>query len=153
MFTTKEQIPLVSTTKFNVPGAAAIAAGSGAYGTTSHAGTGDWILGSSMPKGRALLITCSTGAAANSPTYIKFGLLGNGTDANGGGSPDFITGAFTEVATPAGDTEYELEVDLNKVSDLTKYYSLGIAVNGASASATVIASVSARVLDPFNVTS
>ena len=151
MFTTKEQIPLVSTTKFNVPGAAAIAAGSGAYGTTSHAGTGDWILGSSMPKGRALLITCSTGAVASSPTAIKFGLLCGGTDANGGGSPDFVAGSYVEIATPPGDTEYELEVDLAKVSDLTKYYSLGIAVNGASGSATVVAGVSARVLDPTNI--
>jgi hypothetical protein len=44
-FQDKQTLALVSETKFNVSQVAAIAAGTGAYGTAVTAGAGDWVLG------------------------------------------------------------------------------------------------------------
>lgn len=146
---TYKHLPLVSATKFNVLNAAAIAAGTGAYGTLTNAGSGDWVLGSSMPTGRKLLVVVTTSTVANSPTAIKVS-LSKGDDANGTNGAE-ISSTVTEWATPAGDTAYTTEIDLAAVSDLTKYYSLTIGVNGAGATATVIAEAVALVLDPTTV--
>jgi hypothetical protein len=148
-FTTKADLPLVSATKFNVLNAAAIAAGTGAYGTATAAGSGDWVLGSSMPKGRKLLVVLATSTVANSPTAIKVALQ-KGDVANGTNGAE-IASTVTEFATPAGDTAYTAEIDLAAVDDATKYYSLAVAVNGAGATATVIAEAVAVVIDPSYV--
>jgi hypothetical protein len=147
--TTKSHLPLVSATKFNVLNATAIAAGTGAYGTATAAGTGDWVLGSSMTKGRKMLVVVATSTIANSPTAIKVALQ-KGDDANGTNGAE-IASTVTEWATPAGDTAYTTEIDLAAVDDLTKYYSLAVSVNGAGATATVIAEAIALVLDPTSI--
>jgi hypothetical protein len=144
---TKGHLPLVSDTKFNVAPGAAIAAATGAYGTATAAGTGDWVLGSALPKGRKLLVIVNTGAVANAPTAIKVSLHGSATDANGTSGAE-IASTVTEWATPAGDITYTTEIDLSAVTDLTKYYSLALTVNGAGATSTVVASAEAIVLDP-----
>lgn len=144
--TTKAHLPLVSATKFNVSQVTAIAAGSGAYGSAVAAGTGDWVLGSAMPKGRALLVIVNSSTLANTPTYLKVSLQ-KGDDANGTNGAD-VTGSVTEIATPAGDSVYTCEIPLSCVDDLTKYYSLALAVNGANNTHTLIADAAAVVLDP-----
>ncbi len=144
--TTKAHLPLVSATQFNVAPGAAIAAGSGVYGTLSNAGASDWILGSAMPKGRKLLVIVNTGAIANAPTALKVSLSGSATDASGTSGAE-IASTVTEWATPAGDTVYVTEIDLAAVTDLTKYYSLTVGVNGAGATSTVVADATALVLD------
>jgi hypothetical protein len=141
--TTKAHLPLVSATKFDV--AAVSVADETDYSGISHAGSGDWVLGSSMPKGRALLMCVSTGALTGSPTGLQIGLL-VGDDANGT-SAAFISGTTTEVTTPAGDTQYQVEIPLSYVSDLTKYYSAGLALKGGGTTA-VIAGTVTMVLDP-----
>jgi hypothetical protein len=145
--TTKAHLPLVSEIKFNVAPGAALAAGTGAYGTATSAGTGDWVLGSALPKGRKLLVIVNTGAIANAPTALKVALFGSATDANGTSGAE-IASTVTEWATPAGDSVYVAEIDLGAVTDLTKYYSLALTVNGAGATSTVVASAEAIVLDP-----
>ncbi len=145
-FTFKTNLPLVSATQFNIS-PQSIAAGTGAYGTVVNAGTGDWILGSALPKGRKLLVVVDTAAIANAPTALKVSLLGSATDANGTSGAE-IASTVTEWATPAGDSVYTAEIDLAAVTDLTKYYSLGLNANGAGATSTVLAGASALVLDP-----
>ena len=149
-FTEKAMLPLVSATKFNISQVAAIAAGTGAYGTATTAGTGDWVLGSAMPKGRKLLVVVNTSTLANTPTFLKVSMFGSATDANGTSGAE-IASTITEFATPAGDTVYLAEIDLAAVSDLSKYYSLALTVNGAGATHTLIADAAALVLDPTYV--
>ncbi len=145
---TKAHIPLVSGPKFNVPPGAAIAAGTGAYGTATNAGNGCWVLGSALPKGRKIQVILNTGAIANAPTAVKVSLFGSATDANGTSGAE-IAATVNEVASsPAGHIAYQFEIDLANVTDLTKYYSLGISVNGAGATSTMYASATAEVLDP-----
>ena len=148
---TKTHLPLVSATAFNVAPGAAIAAGSGVYGTLSNAGASDWIKGDAMPKGRKLLVIVNTGAVATSPTALKVSLSGSATDSSGTSGAE-IASTVTEWANPAGDTVYTTEIDLAAVSDLTKYYSLTLGVNGASSSSTVVADATALVLDPYQTT-
>jgi hypothetical protein len=143
--TTKADLPLASATKFNVS-PQAIDDGASAYGTAVNAGTGDWVLGSAMPKGRALLVIVETGALTGTPTALKVALFGSATDANGTSGAE-IAATVTEWATPAGDTVYVAEIDLAYVSDLSKYYSLGLTSNGGGATS-VIAGATALVLDP-----
>lgn len=143
--TTKAHLPLASATALNVAPGSAIAAGTGVYGTAVAAGNGDWVLGSAMPKGRKLLVVVNTGAAANTPSAFKVALQ-KGDDANGTNGVE-IASTVTEWATPAGDTAYTTEIDLAAVDDLTKYYSLAVSVNGAGATATLIADACALVLD------
>src|SRR5574341_1382959 len=95
----KAHLPLVSATQFNVLQAAAIAAGTGAYGTATTAGAGDWILGSALPKGRKLLVIVPTSTAAVSPTAVKVSLFGGATDANGTSGAE-IASTVTEWANP-----------------------------------------------------
>jgi hypothetical protein len=144
---TKAHLPLVSETKFNVCNAAAIAAGTGAYGSATLAGSGDWMLGSALPKGRKLLVVVTTSTLANTPTALKVSLHGGATDANGSSGTE-IASTVTEWADPAGDSVYTAEIDLAAVTDLTKYYSLALTVNGAGATHTLIAEAAALVLDP-----
>ena len=147
---TKAHLPLVSETKFNVSQVAAIAAGTGAYGTATTCGSGDWVLGSAMPKGRKLLVVVNTGTLANTVTQLKVSMFGSATDANGTNGAE-IASTITEIATPAGDSVYTCEIDLAAVTDLTKYYSLALTTNGAGATATLTADAAALVLDPTNV--
>jgi hypothetical protein len=142
---TKNDVPLVSVTKFNVAPGAAIAAGTGAYGTATTAGTGDWVLGSTI-KGRKLLVVVNTGAIANAPTALKVSLFGSATDANGTSGAE-IASTVTEWATPAGDEVYVAEIDCAAISDGAKYYSLALTVNGAGATSTVVAGASAQYLE------
>lgn len=144
---TKAHLPVASETKLNVAPGAALAAGTAAYGTATTAGSGDWVLGSALPKGRKLLVVVNTGAIANAPTALKVALFGSATDANGSSGAE-IASTVTEWATPAGDSVYTTEIDLAAVTDLTKYYSLGLNVNGAGATSTIIADAAALVLDP-----
>ena len=146
-FTTKAHLPLVSATAFNVAPGAAIAAGTGAYGTATAAGASDWVLGSDIKKGRKLLVIVNTGAIANAPTALKVSLHG-GADNSSGNSGAEIASTVTEWATPAGDTVYVTEIDLAAVTSLTAYYSLALTVNGAGATSTVVADACALVLDP-----
>lgn len=141
----KAHLPLVSATQFNVS-PQAIDDGSNVYGTAVNAGTGDWVLGSALPKGRKLLVIVETGALTSTPTALKVALFGSATDANGSSGAE-IASTVTEWATPAGDTVYVTEIDLAAVTDLTKYYSLGLASNGGG-STSVIAGATALVLDP-----
>lgn len=143
--TTKNHLPLVSETKFNVS-PQAIDDGAGAYGTAVNAGTGDWVLGSALPKGRKLLVVVDTGALTGTPTGLKVALFGSATDANGSSGAE-IASTVTEWASPAGDSTYLAEIDLSAVTDLTKFYSLGLASNGAGTTS-VIAGAHALVLDP-----
>lgn len=143
--TNKANLPLVSETKFNVS-PQAIDDGAGAYGTAVNAGTGDWVLGSALPKGRKLLVVVDTGVLTGTPTALKVALFGSATDANGTSGAE-IASTVTEWATPAGDSCYTAEIDLAAVSDLTKYYSLGLASNGAGTTS-IIAGATALVLDP-----
>lgn len=145
--TTKSRIPLVSETKFNVSNSTAIAAGTAAYGTATAAGTGDWVLGSALPKGRKLLVVINTAAKANTPTFLKVALHGSATDANGTSGAE-IASTVTEFADPAGDSAYLAEIDMSAVSDLTKYYSLALSVKGTDNTHTLIADAVALVLDP-----
>lgn len=144
--TFKESMPLVSTTKFSVVNGTAIAAGSGAYGSYTTAGSGDFVKGDAMPKGRKLRVIVPVSTLAGTPTALKVALM-KGDDANGTNAAE-IAATVAEFATPAADTVYEAEIDLAAVDDLTKYYSLGVAVNGASSSVTAIAEAIALVLDP-----
>jgi hypothetical protein len=146
-FMTKYSLTLVSATKFNIS-PQAIDDGSGVYGTIVNAGSGDWVLGSALPKGRKLLVVVNTGALTSTPTALKVCLLGGATDANGSAGAE-VTGITTpsEWATPAGDSQYLAEIDLSGVTDLTKYYSLGLASNGGG-STSVFAGAVALVLDP-----
>jgi len=141
--TTKYSVPLVSATQFDV--APVSVADESDYSGIVHAGTGDWILGSAMPKGRSLLIGVATGALTGSPTGLQVGLL-TGSDANGTGAA-FISGTTTEFTTPAGDSQYQVEIPLSYVSDMTKYYSAGLALKGGGATAVIAGTVS-MVLDP-----
>src|SRR5574340_535116 len=111
---TKAHLPLVSETKFNVSNPTAIAAGTGAYGTATTAGTGDWVLGSAMPKGRKLLVVVNTSTLANVVTQLKVSMH-KGDDANGTNGAE-IASTVTEIATPAGDSAYTCEIDLAAVS-------------------------------------
>jgi hypothetical protein len=147
---TKAHVPVASKTKLNVAPGAAIAAGTGAYGTATTAGSGDWVLGSAMPKGRALLAVVNTGAIANAPTAIKVSMHGGASDANGSSGTE-IASTVTEWATPPGDEVYTAEIDLAAVTDLTKYYSLAVTVNGAGATSTIVADAAAILLDPTYV--
>jgi hypothetical protein len=142
---TKEYTPLVSATKLNVP-AAAVDDGSAVYGTYVTAPATKWVLGSAMPKGRKLLVVVNTGALTSTPTALKVALLGGGTDTSGSSAAE-IASTVTAWATPAGNTSYLAEIDLAAVSDLTKYYSLGLASNGGG-STSIIAGATALVLDP-----
>lgn len=142
----KDRVVLVSTTKFNVA-PVSVAAGTGAYGTAQTAGTGDWVLGSALTKGRKLIVIVETGAMANDPTALKVALHGSATDANGSSGAE-IASTVTTWATPPGDTVYVTEIELSAVTDLTKYYSLALTANGAGASSTVIAGAVAIVADP-----
>lgn len=146
--TTKANLPLVSATKFNVSNAAAIAgAASPGYGSYTAAGNGDWVLGSAMPKGRKLLVVINTSTLANAVAALKVALM-KGDDANGTNGAE-VASTITEIATPAGDSVYTAEIDLAAVDDLTKYYSLGLAVRSTSNAAdTLIADAAALVLDP-----
>jgi len=145
---TAKALPLAATaTTFTVPPGAAIAAGSGVYGTATTAGASRWVLGSSLKTGRHLMVVLNTGAIASSPTAIKVSLWGSGTTSSGANGAE-IAATVNETLTPAANTVYVFDIDLNAVSDLTKYYSLAITVNGASASSTVYASAHAQVLDP-----
>jgi hypothetical protein len=144
----KSRFPLVSETKFNVS-PQAIDDGAGAYGTAVNAGTGDWVLGSAIPKGRKLLVVVDTGALTGTPTALKVALFGSATDANGTSGAE-IASTVTEWTTPAGDSTYLAEIELSAVSDLTKYYSLGLTSNGAGTTS-VLAGASAIVLDPTHV--
>jgi hypothetical protein len=141
---TKAHLPVVSETKFNVS-PQAIDDGAAAYGTAVTAGTGDWVLGSTI-KGRKLLVVVNTGALTGTPTALKVSLHGSATDANGTSGAE-IASTVTEWANPAGDSVYVTEIDLGAVSDLTKYYSLALTSNGAGTTS-VIAGASALVLDP-----
>jgi hypothetical protein len=143
--TVKGNLPLVAAAKFNVP-PAAVDDGAAAYGTYLTAGTGHWVLGSAMPKGRAMLVTVNTGALTGTPTALKVSLMGAATDANGTSGAE-IAATVYEITTPAGLTAYQTEISLAYVTDLTKYYSLGLASNGAGTTS-VIAGASAEVLDP-----
>lgn len=144
--TTKKDLPLASTTKFSTNNATAIAAGSGAYGTYTNPGTGDFILGSALPKARKYLVTIPVVAIAGTPTALKVALM-KADDANGTNAAE-IASTVTEFASPAADTEYETEIDPGAVDDLAKFYGIGLAVNGASSSVTATASTSVRLLDP-----
>jgi hypothetical protein len=143
--TTKAHLPLVSATKFNVS-PQAIDDGSNDYGTLVHAGTGDWVVGSAIPKGRALLVVVETGALTSTPTFLKVSLSGSATDANGSNGAE-IASTVTAWADPAGDSVYLAEISLAAVSDLTKYYSLTMASSGGG-STSVFAGATAMVLDP-----
>lgn len=145
MTTFNTDLPLVSATKFNIS-PQAIDDGAGAYGTAVNAGTGDWVLGSALPKGRKLLIDVNTGALTGTPTALKVALFGSATDANGTSGAE-IASTVTAWADPAGDSVYTAEIDLAAVTDLTKYYSLGLTSNGAGTTS-LIAGATARVLDP-----
>jgi hypothetical protein len=142
--TTKAHLPLVSATKFNVEPQSV--GDETDYTTYVGAGTGDWVLGSALPKGRKLLVIVETGALTGVPTGLKFGLMGSATDANGS-SGAIIASTATEVVNPAGDTVYVAEIDLAAVDDLAKFYSLGIALKGGGTTA-VIVGATALVLDP-----
>jgi hypothetical protein len=144
----KSRFPLVSETKFNVS-PQAVDDGAGAYGTAVNAGTGDWVLGSAIPKGRKLLVIVDTGALTGTPTALKVALFGSATDANGTSGAE-IASTVTEWTTPAGDSTYLAEIELSAVSDLTKYYSLGLTSNGAGTTS-ILAGACAIVLDPTHV--
>jgi hypothetical protein len=147
-FTYKNDLPLVSATQFNVA-PQAIDDGAGVYGTAVNAGTGDWVLGSSLPEGRKLLVIVETAGLTGTPTALKVALFGSATDANGTSGAE-IASTVTEWATPAGDTAYTTEIDLSAVSDLTKYYSLGLTSNGAGTTS-ILAGCTALVLDRTHV--
>jgi hypothetical protein len=141
---TKAHVPLVSATQFNV--SPQVIADESDYSGVVNAGTGDWVLGSAMPKGRALLVIVETGVLSGTPTGLQVALYGSGTDADGSGGA-IITATATEWTTPAGDTVYQAEIPLSYVSDLTKYYSLGVACKGGG-STSIVAGATALVLDP-----
>lgn len=145
---TKAHLPLVSETKLNVS-PQSIDDGAGAYGTAVTAGTGDWVLGSALPKGRKLLVVVDTGVLTNALTALKVSLHGSATDANGTSGAE-IASTVTEWTTPAGDSCYVAEINLAAVTDLTKYYSLALTANGAGTGA-LIAGATALVLDPTYV--
>lgn len=144
----KENLPLVSATKFNVA-PQAVDDGAGVYGTAVTAGTGDWVLGSALPKGRKLLVIVETAGLTGTPTALKVALFGSATDANGTSGAE-IASTVTAWADPAGDTVYTTEIDLAAVTDLTKYYSLGLTSNGAGTTS-ILAGCTAMVLDPTYV--
>lgn len=146
--TVKENLPLVSATKFNVA-PQAVDDGAGVYGTAVTAGTGDWVLGSALPKGRKLLVIVETAGLTGTPTALKVALFGSATDANGTSGAE-IASTVTAWADPAGDTVYTTEIDLAAVTDLTKYYSLGLTSNGAGTTS-ILAGCTAMVLDPTYV--
>lgn len=144
MSTFAKDVPLVSATAFNVS-PQAIDDGTNDYGTVVNAGNGDWVLGSVL-KGRRIMVTVSTGALTSTPTGLKVGLY-KGDDANGTNGA-VVTNSTTSWATPAGDTEYSVEMDLGTlVDDPAKYYSLGLSSNGGG-STSILAGASARFLDP-----
>lgn len=143
---TKSHLPLVSATKFNVSNVTAIAAGTADYGSATTAGTGDWVKGDAMPKGRKLLVVINSATLANTVTKLKVALH-KGDDANGTNGAE-IASTVTEIATPAGDSAYTAEIDLAAVDDMAKFYSLGLAVSGANNTNTLIADAVALVLDP-----
>ncbi len=146
--TTKAHLPLVSATQFNVS-PQAIDDGAGIYGTAVTAGTGDFVLGSALPKGRKILVVVETAGLTGTPTALKVSLFGGATDANGTSGAE-ITSTITEWLTPAGDTVYTAEIDLAVVTDLTKYYSLALTSNGAGTTS-ILAGATALVLDPTYV--
>jgi hypothetical protein len=144
MATYKTDVALVSATKFNVS-PQAIDDGAGVYGTAVTAGTGDWVLGSEIPDGRKMLVVVQTAGLTSTPTALKVALFGSATDANGTSGAE-IASTVTEWATPAGDTVYQTEIDMSAVSDLTKYYSLGLTSNGGG-STSILAGCSGHMLD------
>lgn len=146
--TTKYSVPLVSATKFDV--AAVSVADETGYTGITHASTGRWVAGNAMPKGRALLVCVNTGALTGSPTGLQVGLL-TGSDANGTGAA-FITGTTTEVTTPAGTSQYQVEIPLSYVDgdSASLFYSAGLALKGGGATA-VIAGTVTMVLDPTHI--
>jgi hypothetical protein len=139
----KTDFQLVSATKFNV--APVVIADESDYGTPVNAGTGDWMLGSTIPKGRRLLVVVDTGALSGTPTGLQVALYGSATDANGT-SGAIISSTATEFATPAGDTTYTVEMPMSAISDASKYYSLGLALKGGGTT-TCLAGAHAFVLD------
>ncbi len=142
MSTFYKDVPLISATTFNVP-AQSLGDGTATYGTLAHASTAGWVLGSVL-KGRRILVTINTGAAASSPTHLRCALYED--DNANGSSPTMVTGTDNIVATPAGNTSYSYEIDPKDVVSTT-YYSLGLDLDGAG-SATLIAGATARFLDP-----
>ena len=142
-FTTKAHVPLVSSTKFDVS-PVSVGDETGYTGLVG-AGTGRGILGSSMPKGRALLIQAACGAVANSPTGLTFGLA-VADDENCTTNLAFVSGATTEV-TPAAGGQYSVEVPLSYVSNTAKYYCVAVALKGGGTATALLGTVS-NVLDP-----
>lgn len=141
----KNDAPLVSSTKFDV---AAVSVGDETdYAGVVGPGANDYLAFSEMPKGRALLVSVSTGALTGTPTGLKFGLV-TATAADGTGLAfATATGATTEVDTPAGDSQYELEIPLSLITNSALYYGIGVAVKGGGSTAMIVGTVT-RVLDP-----
>lgn len=142
MATYKTDLPLVSATKFNVP-YSALDDGTAAYGTVVAAASGSWIIGSSL-KGRKVGAIVLNGTLTGAPTGLKLALYVS--DADTGASPAAVSGTETEWATPAASTARITEVPLTSI-DPTKYYSLGLSLNGAGTTA-VSASAVGFFLDP-----
>jgi hypothetical protein len=88
----------------------------------------------------------NTSTLALTPTALKVSLHGSATDANGTSGAE-IASTVTEWANPAGDSVYLAEIDLAAVTDLAKYYSLALTVNGAGGTHTLIADAAALVLE------
>lgn len=142
MSTFVKDLPLVSATKFHVP-YTALDDGTADYGTVVAAASGSWILGSLL-KGRKVGAIVLNGTLTGAPTGLKLALYESAADT--GANPAVVTGTATEWATPAASTARITEVPLSAV-DPTKYYSLGLSLNGAGTTA-VSASAVGFFLDP-----
>lgn len=141
MSTYKENVPLVDAAKFHLP--ISTVADEVGYTSLSGPGTGGYVLGSALKKGRKYLATFQTAVGTGAPTGVKVG-LGQATDANGT-AVAFVAGSTVEVANPVAGV-IELEID-PKAIDATKYYGLVAAVMGAGTT-TLLVGGSVRVLDP-----
>jgi hypothetical protein len=143
MNTFKEQTPLVDAAKGHLP----ISTANDEVGYTGIVGpgTGGYILGSALKKGRKYLATFQHAAGSGAPTGLQVG-LGKADDANGT-NVAFVTGALAEKANPVAGT-MELEIDPSIIDAApTKYFGIIAAVKGAGTT-TLLVSGTLRVLDP-----
>lgn len=131
--------PLVSDTKFDIYYQTA-SDGADVYGTAVTAGASCWVLGSTL-RARAIGVTVRNFALTGAPTGLKVGLY-EGTDSSGTGAA-VVTGSETEFLTPAANTTRQATIDLSKLTiSSTKYYSVGITLNGSGSTSTPVGTAS-----------
>lgn len=140
----KNDLGLYSTvTKFLVP--AQTVADETDYSGIVGAGSGNWVLGSTLLGTKCILVL--TTGAASSITGITLGLAQS--DAATGATPAFVANKSTVITSDIASAVHTYEVTFAGL-DATKYYSPAVAAKGGGAN-TAVCAVAALFPDPPHV--